>query len=177
MAGRSTTRERQLLRIEAGQRVAAIREARKMQQKDLVAKAGIPGSTISNVESGARGMPADQRAKIAAALGVDPSVLDPAATPTFDLALALAGSASKGPAGMSGAGSSLPPELEAFLAKHPELPDQVRWHLVENRQFRLAPWKKQDEQFWGEMAEFWARYLRENPPAGGAKSRNAPGKG
>lgn len=185
MARRPTTDRRQQLRIEAGRRVSVLRSARNLTQKGLAQAAGLPQSTMSNVESGARGMPPDQRVAIAAALGVDAATLDPSLTPDLDIEkYALAVWTSRGtterpmsdpPANLP---TKLPPGLEGYLERHPDISPRIRWYL-ENSSFRTEPWVKFDDDFWEEVAVFWERYLHQKEGAGGrgTKGGGTPPKG
>lgn len=190
MANDEITETRRKQRLEAGLRVKAIRAARLMKAADLAVSAGLPRSTISSIENGTRGMPAEQRAKIAHALGVEAMVLDPASTPNLDIPRMIRENLPRpyesGPAPVltvseprSSIPSRLPPGLEGFLERHPDISPRIRWYM-ENSAFRTEPWVVFDDAFWDEVATFWEKYLsraESHPGRSRAKGGGTPPKG
>jgi len=180
MAQRATTELRRRQRIEAGRRVAALRDLAGLTQTQLAAKVGVAQGTISAVENGSRGLPADVRVKVAEILSVDPSSLDPAATPSLEVedlrkeakALPRPATPAMSDPTLKMPGSKLPPGLGGYLERHEDIAKnkRLRWYL-ENSAFRAEPWVELDDNFWERVAETWRDYLRDLDAGGGAASK------
>ncbi len=61
--------DEELARLNMAQKIRALRAAKRMTQKTVADRAGMPQSVIARIESGTRGMSLDTLGKIAAVLG------------------------------------------------------------------------------------------------------------
>lgn len=61
--------DEELVRLHMAQRIRALRAAKRMTQKTVANRTGMPQSVIARIESGTRGMSLDTLGKIAAVLG------------------------------------------------------------------------------------------------------------
>jgi transcriptional regulator with XRE-family HTH domain len=191
MAATKIIQERKQLNAEVGKRLAELRKLRNLTQIDLSRATDVPQSTISSIESGARGATPHQRAALAEALGVSLAMLDPLQVNSESYHAALkrttelppAGTASKvsaRPITESGAdlGSILPPGLEGFLERHRQgrkITRREEWYLT-NTRLRTEPWVRLDDDFWLEMHEFWRNYLRKQDASGAGAAGTSRGR-